>query len=213
MVWRAFARRLAFGLVVASFWAGRTAQWIGSRVASWSADDISRFQRRLSFRIAIVSVVLLMGIRLGHWDRLQVDGPLSDSLVKEVLAQREVRKAPELRPAGAKPGHYERHRCVVPIGASAAGLTPYLNATAQASASAWIGSTLPGLGGDWWMLDTLEGRISNMSRMDKSVLQPHSRMKEAQCVAANAMKWINAGQNDQGVLVFQVVALSRSVVF
>lgn len=62
-------------------------------------------------------------------------------------------------------------------------------------------------------MDVVDQRIMKMSRMDSLLLQPHPRMKEAQCVPANAMKLINAGVNGQGQREFQVIDLNRSAAF
>lgn len=207
------AKRLAFGLAVVVFWAVRAAQGVGRSVAAWTAEDISRWQQRLSFRLAVVALVLLVGTCVWDWDRLQTDGRLSDSLLKDVWAEREVRGAPERRPAWAKPGHYERLRCFVPAGASAAGLAPYLNPKSLVSARAWIEPSWPWMGKDWWIVDVVDQRMVKMSRMDEAVLLPHPRMKAVQCFPANAMKFVNPGVNAQGVQEFQVMDLSWSAVY
>lgn len=149
-----------------------------------------------------------------HWWRLWVNGPLSDRLLQDVLLEREILRPPEnLPPWLDKKGDIAAVRFFVPPSASAAGLAPYLNAASLASAQAWVEPALPWLEGDWWVVDAVNQRITTMSRMDKALLQPHPRMKEAQCVPANAMKLINAGVNGQGQREFQVIDLSRSAVF
>ena len=196
----AFARLVNGGLELMSLKAGRMShqQW-----AMW--------QWRLSLRVAAVVLPLVVAAEQWNLWRLWVNGPLSDSLLQEVVQEKAIMTSPSW--AGDGDGDGEAYRCVVPAHASAAGLLPYLAAREQDSVKAWIEPALPWLGGDWWVVDVADQRITAMSRMDKVLLTPHPRMKAAQCVPANAMKWINAGVNGQGQREFQVIDLSRTTVF
>ena len=208
------AKRLLLALgVLADFIASSLRRW-SQRTGRWTVEDLFRWQWRFSVRIATVSLLLFLCSHLWHWDRLQTDGPLTDALLRDVLAERETVRVTD--PASSQPGQEGgsgSFRCFVPAGASAAAMAPYLGTHDMASAQAWIEPALPWLGGDWWVLEVAQRRITRMSRMDKTVLQPHPRMKDAQCVPTHALKLINAGVSPQGLHTFQVLDLSRTTAF
>lgn len=182
-------------------------EWLSLNAQRTRPQQWAVWQWRLSLRVAAVVLPLVVAAEQWNLWRLWVNGPLSDGLLQEVLQEKAIRSTPHWASNG------EAYRCVVPANVSAAGLLPYLNAADQASASAWIEPAVPWLGGDWWVVDVVDRRIETMSRMDKALLQPHTRMKEAQCVPANAMKWIDTCVNGQGRREFQVIDLSRTTVF
>ncbi|UJW80366.1 hypothetical protein [Hydrogenophaga sp. SL48] len=199
------AKQLAAGLGALVLWSIGVLQQASLKAERWTLQEVFLWQWRLSLRVALLAMLFFVAAHHWHWWRLWVNGPLSDSLLQEVLQERES--------LGAHKSKTVRFRCFVPASASAAGLLPYLNAASLASAQAWIEPGLPWLEGDWWVVDVVDQRITKMSRMDKALLQPHPRMKEAQCAPANAMKLINAGVNGQGQREFQVIDLNRSAAF
>jgi hypothetical protein len=208
------AKRLVIGLLAAGLWLLGMLSWLGQRIGEGSYERFIGWYLRQTFRVAVLSVVLGVCAIHWNWSRLQTNGRLSDSLLQDVVAERETRPSSGPEPSGtAGDGLDNHHRCFVPVGAGAAGLAPYLNPKSLASASAWIEPGFPWLGKDWWIVDVVDRRMVKMSRMDKAVLQPHPRMNAVQCVPANAMKLVNAGVNAQGIQEFQVMDLSRSAVY
>lgn len=208
------AKQLAEGLGALVLWTIGVLQQASLKAERWTLQEVFLWQWRLSVCIALLLLVFLGAAYQWNWWRLTVNGPLSDSLLQDVLVERVIRPPPKRQlPWSARQGDGEAIRCFVPASASAAGLALYLNAASLASAQAWIEPALPWLEGDWWVVDVVDQRIMKMSRMDSLLLQPHPRMNEAQCVPANAMKLINAGVNGQGQREFQVLDLSRAAAY
>lgn len=183
----------------------RASDWADRRC---TVEQLFRWQWQIQWRAALIALPLFFAADHWHLWRLWVNGPLSDALVRDVVHEREIREKAPL--AGTDGGAV---RCFVPAHAGPAGLLPFLDPIETQQVLAWTTPTLSWLSGDWWVLDIANRRIVTMSRMDKAVLQPHPRMKEAKCVPANALKFINAGVNGQGQREFQVIDLSRSAAF